>query len=224
MKPEWTGLDKLLVANAINKAKTPETYITDGLVLWMDGIDKGSTPGAWTDKAAGYVFTNVNGFEDGSNYVGLNSSSSQYFSNTSFSPVNDDTGTIEVVMSDYSNRALVFMPKSLGMLAFGVFGSTDQIISSTSEGKYVINFTTGAKIFSIVNNTRAMVDGALAQLGSENAWGGDDNINYIGRRSSGNYFTGKIYAIRMYNRQLTQEEMLHNQRLDNKRFNLGLPI
>ena len=32
----------------------------------------------------------------------------------------------------------------------------------------------------------------------------------------------KIYAIRIYNRLLTLDEMKHNQMVDNKRFNLGL--
>lgn len=35
---------------------------------------------------------------------------------------------------------------------------------------------------------------------------------------------GEIYCIRMYNRTLTDNEILHNQRIDNRRFNLGLNI
>ena len=37
-------------------------------------------------------------------------------------------------------------------------------------------------------------------------------------------FTGKIYAIRIYDTILTEAQILANQRLDNQRFNLGLTI
>lgn len=46
-----------------------------------------------------------------------------------------------------------------------------------------------------------------------------------GRSYSGTgVFKGKIYSIRIYNRQLTIDEMLHNQKVDNYRFKLGLII
>lgn len=35
---------------------------------------------------------------------------------------------------------------------------------------------------------------------------------------------GKVFAIRIYNRILTEEEMRHNQEIDNKRFSLGLTL
>lgn len=200
-------------------------YVRSGLILWMDGIDKGPTAGAWTDKAAGHVFTSVNGFTDGENYVGLNASASQYLRNQSFQPPDGTKCTIEVAMSDYQTRTLVFMPVKLGYIAFGVYGSNDTIISAAETGISTVSFTPGAKVFSIVNNVRAIVDGKAAQFGSTNAWGGaDQNYNNIGRRSTGNYFTGKLYSIRIYNRHLTQAEILRNQRIDNKRFGLGLSI
>ena len=42
--------------------------------------------------------------------------------------------------------------------------------------------------------------------------------------SAKNPFNGHIYSIRFYNRKLTQAEQLHNQYVDNLRFNLGLNI
>jgi hypothetical protein len=53
--------------------------------------------------------------------------------------------------------------------------------------------------------------------------GADDYI-YLGKRSAGNYFKGIIHSIRIHNRILSEEEILYNQRIDNKRFNLGLDI
>lgn len=39
----------------------PNEYIADGLVLWLDGIDKGDVPNCWIDKIAGHIFTASNG-------------------------------------------------------------------------------------------------------------------------------------------------------------------
>jgi hypothetical protein len=55
-------------------------------------------------------------------------------------------------------------------------------------------------------------------------WWGGHNECYIGRRSSLHpvTFFGEIMNIMIYNRKLSKEEMLHNQNIDNKRFNLRL--
>lgn len=50
-------------------------------------------------------------------------------------------------------------------------------------------------------------------------------MSCIGGRSGNNwnrFFYGKIYAIRVYNRLLTNEEALHNQQLDIQRFGLNV--
>ena len=202
-------------------------YIRDGLVLWLDGIDKGPTAGAWTDKAAGHVFESINGFENGPNYVGVSAASSQYLRNASFTSPATLNGTIEVVITDYESKSLIFMPKANVELAFGITTAGDKIICSTRGGTKTINITFGAKVFSICNETLAIVDGAAATFSTGDAWGSaDNNYNYIGRRNSSNNYqaTAKIHAIRMYDRLLTQAEMLHNQRIDNKRYNIGIII
>ena len=40
---------------------------------------------------------------------------------------------------------------------------------------------------------------------------------YIGKASS-YYFQGRIYSIRVYNKALTEEEMLHNYNYDKEKF------
>lgn len=51
-------------------------------------------------------------------------------------------------------------------------------------------------------------------------------IGGSGRGASTYYdcLNGKIHSLRIYNRQLTEEEILYNQAIDNTRFNLGLTI
>lgn len=199
-------------------------YVRSGLVLWMDGIDKGTTAGAWTDRAAGHVFTAVNGFEDGSNYVGLNAASSQYFVSASFpTQVEPADGTIEVVASDYGASMLVFMPHASG-LCFGFGGTQNQIITGAKPSMGAIcYYPNGAKLFSI-NYSSCLIDGNAVAVSSRGYFAGTDDNTYIGRRGTGFYFSGKIFAIRLYNRKLSSAEMLHNQRIDNRRYHLGLSI
>lgn len=216
-----------LIALKAAAASRQETYVEDGLVLWLDGIDKGSTPGAWVDKAAGYVFEAVNGFEDGADYVGLNAASTQHLRNASFVVPDAITGTIEVVITDYAAKSLIFMPKNNDQLAFGITTAGDKIICSTMSNVKTIGFTFGSKAFSVCNNVRVIIDGTAAAFSTNDAWGGADSTYcYIGCRntSNPNYATAKIHSIRIYDRVLTETEILHNQRVDNARFNLGLTI
>ena len=73
---------------------------------------------------------------------------------------------------------------------------------------------------SAASNTRAFANKiALAYKSLSNYWsvGGDCRI---GARANGNnMFKGKIYGIRIYNRLLTEAEILANQEIDIKRFN-----
>ena len=198
-----------------------ETYIKDGLVLWMDGIKKGNTAGAWVDQANGHIFTVVNDVIFGNSYV--QTSATAYLTNTTFASPMVSVGTIEIVISDYvgSENPIVFMPNNSG-IAFGIYDNKI-IWSSGGTGAAYIFAPINSKIYSIHAN-RAFVDGIYTECGGGNSWVRNDSNNYIGRRSSGNQFSGKIHAIRLYNRQLTDDEILHNQRIDNKRFNLGLTI
>lgn len=215
-------------------------YVKDGLILWMDGIDKGNVSGAWVDKIAGHVFSNINGMTVGSNYIALSRSNGQMLENDTFDGVNYRDGTIEVVISDYDPyAAIAFAPSVQRGLCFG-FGTSGSVIygiSVVNDGDYmnhvmVTNPNRSGKIFSI-NYENAIVDGEIPEYTENVSYFGQDYpaYNHIGGRvytySSGtspNYFDGKIHAIRVYNRKLSLAEMRHNQRIDNRRFNLGLSL
>ena len=49
-------------------------------------------------------------------------------------------------------------------------------------------------------------------------------MQYLNPSESYVIFTGSIYAIRIYNHQLSDREILINQKIDNARFELGLNI
>lgn len=200
-----------------------EDYIRNGLVLWLDAIDKGNIAGAWIDKVGGHSFVGQNNPTFGDNYIMTSQSDGSYLTNDSFPIYGSNESTIEVAISDHTDSTqLIFMPKStVGGIAFGLYNNTGIIWSSEYRNSIVM--ATGVKTASIRYNL-AIVNGLSATLSGGNVWSGGNNINYVGRRSSGNAYTGKIHAIRLYNRRLSENEMLHNQKLDNKRFNLGLSI
>lgn len=58
-----------------------------------------------------------------------------------------------------------------------------------------------------------------------NVWGDFDNATYLGfraKKTSGQSFKGKIYAIRLYSRQLTAAEIAANRAVDEERFVNGV--
>lgn len=204
-----------------------QTYVKNGLVLWLDGIDKGSVTGSWVDKVFGYEFVGTNNPTFGTDYVETSLSDDTYLTNSTVNAVSTDDGTIEVVISGRINTTaaeLIYMPSATG-IAFG-FRSADGAVIWAAGNKTQKRIPADAsnKCYSI-NKDCAVVDGAgVVGTGDHNWAGMRQGTNYIGRRYSGDGYTGRIYAIRIYNRRLTESEMLHNQRIDNQRFNLGLSI
>ena len=204
-----------------------QTYVKNGLVLWLDGIDKGNVSGSWVDKVSGYEFAGVNNPTFGTDYVELDRKTN-YLVNSDFSPPTSSNGTIEVVATGYTyvsgRYQLLFMPKIIdgGGIALGLYGLN--VIWSTSV-KPILENGVGFEVLS-VNEDRALSDGtSLSFSTNTNNWGSANTNNYIGcRAGTGVFYGGKIHSIRIYNRKLTADEILNNQRVDNKRFNLRLNI
>lgn len=200
-------------------------YVKNGLVLWMDGIDKGPDNTAWVDKINGYSFAN-SGATFNTDHVYFDGSSS-YLSASDIPRISPASGTIEVVydIENLGTAALVYMPSS-GSTAIG-FGinTTPRIIwgcISTNRTTYT-GFTTKASVS--ISNVRALCNGsALTAHATNTYWANGNTTTWIGRRNGGNYFKGKVYSIRIYNRQLSEAEVLSNLAADNARFNLGLTL
>lgn len=213
-------------------------YISDGLVLWLDGKLKGNTADAWTDlvggivftqKSSGVIFNSDNVQFDGSNDKVLISSvtgSSDYI------PVNS-VATLEICYNNTSgktNRCLFYAGNYNGALCFHISNTTDiKWGAGSSQAPNLAHHTNQAKTTYSISRKRILENFVAQSFGT---------VNYItkgqtkiivggsGRNASNIYdvFNGKIYSIRIYNRQLTEEEVLHNQAIDNTRFNLGLTI
>lgn len=197
-------------------------YVQDGLVLHLDAKRRGGTAGVWTSLVGNHAFTNYGAvFNDDHVYFdGVD----DYMKNTSFSPPTVGVGTIEVVYEadsgKYKKTAMViFAGKTDGGFCYYLSsaGNIYWSIGKTSKPTYA---TTQAKASVSVSSARAMENNVAMTSASSNYLGNRDSNNYLGKRSSGNFFGGKIYAIRIYNRQLTADEIANNYAIDVSHYNL----
>ena len=195
------------------------SYIQDGLVFQLDGINKGTTNGTWTDLKGGLVFTNYGAVEDANGFTFAHNAYMRIES--CFSP--NKNYTIEssfycttkgvVISSGINDKYNLFM-----YLTDGLF------LQRTN--KYNYDITMNSNSIVSVNDSLGYINGRIAQrLSQSDYWGsGGTNIGCSYYGTPRRCFSGKIYAIRVYNRKLTSEELLYNQKVDNVRFNLGLTI
>lgn len=223
----WNNVCITYDDTAIGYPDTSPQYVKDGLVFWLDGIDKGEGADTWVDKVGGHVFTN-HGAVFNPDHVYLDGNAYLVGSTTQLFPTTE-SGTIEVVFKKESEFGVIIVPPTGGtsattvsQLSFGFISGYGLMWSNkTNRPKYSDNLAWGSVSISLA---RALGGGeALTQNGSSYLSLNSNSPAYIGKRnhSSTNPFTGEIYCIRMYNRQLTEEEVLHNLAVDNQRFYLG---
>ena len=194
-------------------------YIQDGLVFWLDGIDKGENEGYWTDLKGGCQFTIpasgvttlTNGFEW-----------------TSKTPMPLDSGeipkgagvTVEIVLvkkTGTSNPAIIFASdKQAPSNAVGISLTNNSIVFLQRCRQMSISLSLDT-LYRLSYNT----DVCAANEEQKNTTGTDywsaDTIG-IGTCGSGRGIIGIIHSIRIYNRKLSLAEMINNQKYDLVRF------
>lgn len=230
----FTGVVNIAeVTGAIEITASQETYVQDGLVLHLDGKNRGGTSGIWQDIAGSNNFTlnNVTEGDDGVTFKGVATS----YGDGSAVDVGCDAGTIEVVIDALSlaNGAAVLANPRLKGIAFvgwnynGSVGYVMQTIRSASDeynGAMFLPTNKGAGAFSI-NKDAALVDGVqVTPTNSAISWSSTQitsGHSRLGWLRSDKLFNGTIKSIRVYNRKLTFAEMTTNYNIDKKRFNLA---
>ena len=197
-----------------------DAYVQDGLVFQLDGIDKGNVEGAWVDRKAGRQFT-LNNCIVNSDNIEFNGTDSSAVYNQLLDL--GTTTTLEVVFIKEKTSATIISS-----------GDKVQLIALHTTSGYNYRFFSGSQItgqpfpdptaihtLSIPTSGRPILD-QIAQpktykdFDSESE--SDTTHTYVGGGPS--YLKGKIYSIRIYNRNLTQAEMLKNQMIDIERFNI----
>lgn len=195
-----------------------DAYIQDGLVFQLDGIDKGND--AWIDRKGQkeFVLHNVVTNSNNMEFNGTNS----YAECSSTLGYDSATHTLEVVWEGNkvggvpffggpTSAELCLLPQGtpLRRLSFGT--GMNFIVNQPDELKMI-----SANADNIIYNAGWI--GTSAELEANDSY--NQTVASVGRYDFSNYFRGKIYAIRVYNRKLSALEMLQNQLIDIERFGL----
>ena len=197
------------------------SYIQDGLVFQLDGINKGSNQGYWTDLVGGIQFTipeseylteETNGFT----WIG-----DVNMPNSGTMP-NGETYTVEIAM--FSKGLASLRRTSIFATRTGNTKGNIQICKWDTNF-FCIARTNSVAASSLVDNTFMTISfNTLAACINKNEVQFNGNADYMTQYRTGigrtrdDGMRGTIHAIRIYNRQLTLAEMQFNQDIDLKRF------
>ena len=216
----WNNVCITYDDTAIGYQDTSPQYVQDGLVFWLDGIDKGEGANTWVEKKQGYVFEN-HGAVFNPDHVYLDGTA--YLENaTATTPLVAD-GTIEVVYQRESANGTVLVPtrpSGASYCGFGVVNNTIRWSVFSSSSRYTIPNAPALASVSLsadrsLGNGYALTQGSNSYLNQSN-----NQPSRVGvLNSNSNFFTGKIYCIRVYSRKLTEAEVLTNYAIDCQRFN-----
>lgn len=203
-------------------------YITDGLEFWLDGINKGKTSNAWTDLVGGLVFNNVGSVSATSTenawYFAGDGNINMRLGGTAFP--NSANRTIEACFkNEIGSTLFIFISgtQTTDNLCL-IMDRTYRVLFLQRRQTYNFFPTLNMPHCVSLNMDAGLYDGSAVSKSSSTYWS-SNNFTNIGRRdSSASAYKGYIYSIRVYDRKLTSEEMLFNQRVDNERFNLDLDL
>lgn len=208
------------IAIGSNKA-VENPYITNGLFLWLDGINRGTTDNdKWVDLINGYEFVG-SGISWGTNH--LICPNEMVCSNFPTFDASTPIGTLEVVFVYDGNVANphMFQPKghnngtTTGFPCCGIYSSY-YYLSCSNESKRTYGkgaLSNGSMHRMSVNYNYLVIDGAAKSFNSYK----DKRSAYSSGARIG-LQDGKIFSIRCYNRELTEAEMIANQAKDAIRF------
>lgn len=199
-------------------------YIKSGKIFHLDGLNMGDTEGSWTDLVGGIVFGNhgATKLTNGWSFAG---NANSYLQNSYVFPANANY-TIEVCFLNQNTGCSLFMSgdNTTNRILFYILGATS-ILFLQGKSRANCACTTGIKHVVSANVDNAYIDFQSATFGATTSYN-NTKETFVGKRgwTTGSPYKGDVYAIRIYNRKLSAVEMLHNQRVDNERFNLGLDI
>ena len=192
-----------------------DAYVQDGLVFQLDGIDKGNVEGAWVDRKAGRQFT-LNNCIVNSDNIQFNGTDSEAVYNQLLDF--GTTTTVEVVFTREKFFGTIISSGDKIQIMALELTSGYRFFSGNQKTGAVFPDTTTIHTLSIPTSGRPILDQIAQPKTSKDFYSISDTNTYVGGGPS--YSKGKIYSIRIYNRNLTQAEMLKNQMIDIERFNI----
>ena len=220
-------ISKVYLGNSLVWEKTEQDYIQDGLFLHLDGADcAGST---WVDKVSGKVLSLSGSVPSVVNGGVVFNGASVYYNTTVTLPT-FSAATIEVVaihrVNDYTGRWIVGSNAGDQIwYTINTGGEQTSIrgASYTRRRSPRYNQLTTHSITTSYNIINKVSKGN----GSNDSWGYGYCFSVGGKITNSSFGRDKackstVYQIRIYNRKLTQAEILYNQSIDIKKYNISV--
>ena len=217
-------------------------YITDGLVAMWDVRQSPPTAQEWTatvgDDIAFALYNTTIDSDGGLQFAGTSSSYGE-LSQSQSAIFPSTNGTLEIVFKllavPSGNRGrggVVLKSTSSSIFGLGLFGvSVANIVGSNNTSGPALVY--GSNLWSdyegdfiavsvvYANAITYYLRGVEQVSNSSDSIGGSQTVTRIGNRTTATHsFHGNIYAIRVYSKQLTADEIAWNYSKDKQRFNL----
>lgn len=208
--------------------QSPTDYITNGLVFHLDGADFNGT--TWVDKVGHIEYTkvgtNITKSGDGVNFTG---ETGNYLYATSKPTTPYNATTIEVVLKydGGSSWGIVYNTDNLDYIMYGIVNG--RVSYRMGANRTTKTAGTVSTIFThSISNTHNYFNGESKGTAATASWRNPaEYSSVVGavKRSSFNAeycLNGTLYQLRMYNRILTEAEILHNANIDAQKYNITL--
>jgi len=162
-------------------------------------------------------------FNGSSNYVLLPESIGATLPATYSVTFKTNSTANQIIFGDYDTGA------SLGIYDSNGDGNGESFIVINGDGSVraptfsiggtikTNTFYTVDLVYTSLTDIDVYLDGKLLSANGDNYWTWLDTNNYIGKRSSGNYFNGSISRFIVYDDMLTQAEITYNLGVKNKK-------
>lgn len=233
IEQKMLSADDYSLADVSGNWPRPKNYIQDGLVFFLDGKDFVAGQ-AWVDKIGNVAFTMIDCTKDG-NGVRFNGTSSHGSRNANLDFPNQSY-TIELVyklekaVNAQADSQVIFNSGISGGFALGIAYNdqrglrifTNQVATSNANLAYEAPGV-GTHRYSLNKDVAVVNESKLTTNAyAVGNWGAITDGSTIGSNFSATswFFKGVIYAIRVYNRLLTESEMIANQFVDKNNYNL----
>jgi len=184
-------------------------YVTDGLILHLDGIEYGNQSGKWIDLVNGTEFIasgNVSKVANGFSIAGGTINSSTKYNIVYVEFVMKHSGRAEkyIITPDINTKTIVIFNNNMQIPARNINGFSYSFPYDTLRA-----FGTDySKLY--MNGKKVTTNSPL----------NNRDMTYNGFRIGSANFTGEIYSVRVYSRTLTDEEIAQNFAVDKARFGI----
>lgn len=205
-------------------------YIRKGKVFHLDGIDIGNVIGHWIEKMQGCDFTLSDGITQSEYGLLFENDATATMSGNPTWPSYDSVtveicikGSVSGTISERNILATNATTRGPWIRFNSSYSGSQGQKHYMFVGKHMLKRIQVPDIdgTTSISTSHGVQNGVEYELSSlTNGYGASSNCSVIGIPN----YTVCYCSIRVYNRILTLEEVLTNQRIDNERFNLGLTI